>query len=496
MVNLMFILACKSEQVEFSNVELMTRLSIDLRGTRPTIEELDASLKAGWSIEDTVANLQQDNQFGRVSAERWSEIFDTRQDETLFSADELGLDDEFGFAYSVGDEPLRIIEEVIRRNLPWTDVLTADWTVLNKPLFDVYPAEWVGDASGAEDDWQLARYTDGRPAGGLLVSNGLWWRYDTSLNNASRKRANQLSKILLCRDYLKIPVTFDSSIDLTSEAALQDAINNHPGCVSCHATLDPLAAFLGGVFARRKSDPLEMIYYHPEREDLSSIHLGVTPSWNGQEGQNLGDLGYIFTTDPNFSYCTVKRFSESLMGFELGDGEFDMLLSDFKEHNNVGKLIRDIVLLDSYKLSQREGESALKRVSSTQLESMVESITGYTLYSEGYNLLRADSLGYSSMIQGDSISLPLILLQQELAHVASRYWFLESDKAPFDASTLKDLDDKVDILHRTILGISATNQEMQDLEQYIELLEPLYSTREVWASVSTVLMQDPRFLVY
>ena len=89
MVNLMFILACKSEQAEFSNVELMTRLSIDLRGTRPTIEELDASVKAGWSIEDTVANLQQDNQFGRVSAERWSEIFDTRQDETLFSADEL-----------------------------------------------------------------------------------------------------------------------------------------------------------------------------------------------------------------------------------------------------------------------------------------------------------------------------------------------------------------------------------------------------------------------
>ena len=124
-------------------------------------------------------------------------IFDTRRDETLFPAAQFGLDNEFRFAYAVGDEPIRVFEEVIRRNLPWSTVLQADWTMLNNDLMAVYPAMWVESPPTSDIEWSVARYLDGRPAGGVLVSNGLWWRYETSLNNASRQRANQVTRIFL-----------------------------------------------------------------------------------------------------------------------------------------------------------------------------------------------------------------------------------------------------------------------------------------------------------
>ena len=491
----MFI-ACNSGPEELADPQLLTRLSIDLRGVRPSIEELRQSEEGRWSLETTVNEWRQDIRFGRVSAERWAHVFDTRQDETLFSADELGLDDEFAFAYSVGDEPIRMMETVIHRNLPWTDIVTADWTVLNASLFDVYPADWVDTSATDNDDWQVARYNDGRPNAGLLVSNGLWWRYDTSLNNASRKRANQLSRIFLCRDYLELPVSFDSSVDITNEVALQNAIENHPGCVSCHATLDPLAAFLGGVFARRKSDPLEMIYYHPERESLAAMHLGVEPAWNGQSGNNLEDLGVLFSQDPNFSKCTTERFAASLLGRTPDEDNLNVWLSSFRTHQNAGQLIQEIVLSDVYRLRTHDTFSTMKRVSATQLESIVTELTGFTMVSDGYAMLRADGVGYASMIEGDTASLPLILLQQELAHLAGRFWFLESSNAPFEPNSLSDVQENVEMLHLRILGVEPTKQEMQDLEQYIQLLEPLYPTSEIWASVATVLMQDPRFWVY
>ena len=55
--------------------------------------------------------------------------------------------------------------------------------MLNNDLMAVYPAMWVESPPTSDIEWSVARYLDGRPAGGVLVSNGLWWRYETSLNN-------------------------------------------------------------------------------------------------------------------------------------------------------------------------------------------------------------------------------------------------------------------------------------------------------------------------
>lgn len=494
-VVLLSVLSC-SNDVALSNEELITRLSLDLRGIRPSIEELDEARKRSWSVEFTVDDFLRHPSFPRVSAERWAKILDTRQDETLYPASDLGLNEEFRFAYSVGDEPLRVMEAIIRRNLPWSTVVQADWTMLNTDLQSVYPAQWIADPPQG-DDWALARYVDGRPSAGVLVGNGLWWRYDTSLNNASRQRANQVSRIFLCRDYLDLPVSFDSSVDLTTEEGTQSAIQEHPGCVACHATLDPLAAFMGGVFARNKSDPEEFLFYHPEREGLVANHLGVTPMWNGVEGEHLGDLGDLIASDPAFATCATRQIAESLLGSGVPDAFIDEHTQLFENGFalSMGRLIREMVLSDVYKERWSGAEVPWKTVSLTQLESQVFALTGYTLQTEGYPLLRADSVGFASMVD-EGMSMPLVLIQQELAHVAGRYWFLESDIVPFDITTVEQPTKRIRTLGRMILGVEPTKQELEDWVQYIDLLQSEFPANEVWASIATVMMQDPRFLVY
>ena len=53
--------------------------------------------------------------------------------------------------------------------------------------------------SGAElgqgaTGWQVSRYTDGRPAAGVLSTNGLWWRYYSTVSNLNRSRAAAISR--------------------------------------------------------------------------------------------------------------------------------------------------------------------------------------------------------------------------------------------------------------------------------------------------------------
>ena len=122
----------------------------------------------------------------------------------------FNIDDEIGFIRSVGQEPLRIIQEVAENDLPWTTIVTADWTMANELLGNAF----LMDYPQGEQGWQRTKYTDGRPMSGILSTNGLWWRYTTTYSNANRSRANTISRIFLCYDYLRRPINFSRDIVL------------------------------------------------------------------------------------------------------------------------------------------------------------------------------------------------------------------------------------------------------------------------------------------
>ena len=160
------------------------------------------------------------------------------------------------------------------------------------------------------------------------------------------------------------------------------------------------------------------------------------------------------------------------------------------------RLVREVILSDAYRLRWLNAGTEWNTVTLNQLESQVAHLTGYTLSIDSYPFLRADQQGVSSMVGSDGFSIPLVLVQQELAHLAGRYWMLESNKTPFSVQDVTDPAERITILNRMILGVEPTNTELDDWIQYVDLLEGEFSAEEIWASIATVMMQDPRFLVY
>ena len=97
-VLMVWLVGCSQPDQTLSDAEMLTRVSLDLRGVRPSIQELDLVSIKNWSLEQSVDRYLLDPNFPRLTAERWAPIFDTRRDETLFPAAEFGLPNEFRFA--------------------------------------------------------------------------------------------------------------------------------------------------------------------------------------------------------------------------------------------------------------------------------------------------------------------------------------------------------------------------------------------------------------
>jgi hypothetical protein len=205
-------LACTSPVIDsaddpipqMSPVDLLIRSSLDLRGVRPTVVELDQIEAEPEALDALIEGFVDDPRFeGRVR-DLWAEILLTRADVFPLADSNFGLDNEAGFTQAVGEEALRLIGRVASEDRPWTEIVTADWTMANEMLEAIWPLE-----RQEGEGWVEANYTDGRPHSGVLTTNSLMWRYTTTPSNANRRRANAISRIFLCNDYLDRPINFD-----------------------------------------------------------------------------------------------------------------------------------------------------------------------------------------------------------------------------------------------------------------------------------------------
>ena len=191
---------------------LLRRVHLDLAGTLPSLAELEAVRSGQETVDLHVDALLDSERFSSRFQELLAEQWLTQTDRTNITVRELGLDDELQptLARSVGTEPLALMAEVADQDLAWTETVTADWTMANSLLLELWPLEPVDRSSTGIDDWVPARYTDGRPPAGVAATNGLWWRYSSNPNNYNRSRAAALSRLLLCEDYLLREVSFDA----------------------------------------------------------------------------------------------------------------------------------------------------------------------------------------------------------------------------------------------------------------------------------------------
>ena len=157
---------------------------------------------------------------------------------------------------SVAREPLELINYVVRNNKPMTEILTANYVMLNG-----YSAKSYGvDTSVFTDEWDATEFRplqlSGTPHAGILSSLMFLNRYPTSATNRNRARSRVVYDLFLDVDILALDGARPdgTAVDISSTApTLENA-----DCVKCHSLLDPVASSfknwnLAGNFVRTRS---------------------------------------------------------------------------------------------------------------------------------------------------------------------------------------------------------------------------------------------------
>jgi hypothetical protein len=385
-------------------VALLRRMSLDLRGVLPSTAEQDAVADDPERLDSLRDAYLLDPRLEDRLVALWAEQFHTLLDVFAVEVFDYGLDPELEYAFerAVGEEPLRLMARVVTRDLPFSDIVTADWTLSEEILAQVWPLE-----REPGEGWQVARYTDSRPAAGVLSTNGLWWRYITNYSNQNRARAAAISRLLVCEDYLAKPVAFEAGFSLNDADGAANAIRTVPSCQACHASLEPIAAALFGFWWIGQYSALEMTTYHPEREQMAEEILGVTPEWFGTPLTGLADLGRQIALDSRFYRCGAERAAQALWRrpVELTDfARVDGFRKALLERGSYLDLMRAILADEIYQAGiageADPDEQTRRLLTSDLLDSLIADLTGFSWTFEGYEMLLNDTLGHRVLVGG------------------------------------------------------------------------------------------------
>ncbi|MCA9492534.1 MAG: hypothetical protein KC621_21520 [Myxococcales bacterium] len=531
--------AAQSDVVDLPARDQLIRLSMDLRGVHPTEPEL-------WQFEN-VDPIARDGLYDSYAAEwiedprfigRMKEIFNQR---LLFRTGDVYFDqrdmdglsnvDDRVMAETIANEPLNLLQYIVENDLPYSEMVTADYTMSNEILGKYWGIDYPSDAGGA---WVPSHYQDGRPHAGLLTMSTTWQRYPSMGGNANRHRANAVSKLFLCDDYLSRPIVLNrAAVDqLTIDP--ENAINQNTGCQSCHASLDPIAANFFGFFNYDAEDGIESTRYRPENEEEWRYYSGKEPAYYGRPTGNVPEFAQALADDSRFTDCAVRTMWEGLTQRDYVDEDWPEVAPHadlFVDTDmNVKEAFLSIVTSDSYKAgAARDPELAerlagQKVVSPEQLSALIKDTTGYTWYFDGRDGLKDLDLGLPVLAGGiDSkfvtrrAYIPTVGLAyvQERLSTSAAYYVAEHDLDPERTEDAKLLlyvtvqdtpesnpeafEEQIRFLYLRITGHplaeDATEpQELMDTWKYLYSVEASPTT--AWAGVLSAVLRDPQVLFY
>jgi hypothetical protein len=518
--------------VPLDDARLARRISIDLRGHVPSVAEVERA-QAG-DLDRLIEEWLDDPAFEEHQADVFSEAWQLRIDTMRVAPAEFALEptQRYQMTRAFGDEPARLVARIVADDRPWSDVVTTDSTMVNPLLDSLVQVEYLSDAD-ADEEWREARYTDGRPAGGVLMTSGLWLRYHTTLFNYNRGRAAVMAKLLLCYDFLARPVMFAAVTDNSSDG-LEEAITTNPGCIACHASLDPLAGTLFGFWPFEDKDGLELITYHPEREDYAYDYTGREPGYFGTAVDGPAQLGPMVAADPRFDMCVARRTAERMWGRLTTDADFPQVV-ELRDELRDGdlqykQLLRTIIATEEYRAGsltdavteeQLDDLHPLRTFTPLTFASTVEELTGHRWEWDGWDEMDSDKTGYRVLFggaDGDVVkatalepSLSRTLVIRRLAQSAG-YNVAASDLAAersarrligtvtdgeaFLDPTTEEFATELRNLHLRLFAVPATEDQIADeTALYTDVLN-VGDTNQAWGSVVSVLLRDPDFWSY
>ena len=275
--------------------------------------------------------------------------------------------------YGFGRAPLELIAHVVENELPYTEVLTADYIMANPMAAEAYGAPTQFD--DGEDPLEfrpsdiVSYYRDGEskvteyrqdvghrvldpgnlwtdyPHAGILNTTVFLIRYPTTPTNRNRARSRWTYYHFLGLDIEK------SAARTTDPDALADTDNptmKNPACTVCHRVMDPVAGAFqnyGEAGEYRDTwggqDALDDFYKWPPDGADTPYRPGDTwyrdmrepgfDGWMAPDADNSVQwLAEQIVADDRFAEATVKFWWPAIMGVEVAEPPEDKNDSDFE----------------------------------------------------------------------------------------------------------------------------------------------------------------------
>lgn len=517
----------------------LVRVSMALRGVRPSPEELLAVNDDPDLLPEFVDAYLDDPRFGTVVRDLHNDALLVLADFLVYPAGFLPKGpvaevDSYRLNRSITEAPLRLVEHVVTRDLPYSEIVTADYTLADGNVAAVWGLPYDGDG----ESWTTTQWQDERDHAGILSDPWLFQRHGSTYANANRGRANAISRALLCYDFLSRDIEVDAAVNLADPDAVANAVVENPSCASCHQALDPLASFFGDWSPTYV--PADVDYPFDSYLPGVFVDAGVQlrdPGYFGQAGEGLGELGQLIADDPRFSRCTAERFYAYFHQIEVEDVPLQTaaeLQAVFRESDMSAKaLVRAIVLDDAFRVSHLDDEEAadvvgVKKARPAQVALLFFDLTGFAWQTDltEFELapvdLMADSfLGYNVLLGGiDSLfvtrpshtysataSLVLRNLAREAADAVVDADFAQSDPSarrllrqvgPSDTDETA-IREQLVALHLRIFSslVAADDPEIDETyELFVAALQHSGDVPRAWKVTLTAMLQDIKVAYY
>lgn len=493
-----------------SPTEWVTRASLDLRGVRPSAAELAAATDPTAAAE-LVDGFLEDARFGSRMAWLYNDVLHTAVwfDNSLYRYFPE-MTPEAGRA--AGFAPLAMVEHIAATDQPWSALVTAR----ELPHNDVVASFFGVAGTGSGDAWVLAPPADGRPMAGILSSPTLWLAYDGDRTNFNRRRANEVARIFLCADFLARDVTFEFNLSPEALSDLERAVQTEPACGSCHAVLDPMAAFFGGFVERSANEPThQLVQYSPWTAEW--YRGWAAPAYFGRPGTDLADLGAYLAADPRYSRCAVENFAQGLLSRPVDSArELEAWHTDFAEGGlTVRALVRSIVHSDAYRSADR------RLLTTEQIATSVAELVGWSpteeedltelVWEAEYRLLGGGTDDAAILVRNPEPNVgQLVLMTWVARRVVVPTLTVEAGRAaedrrlftvvdPTDRSASDtDVRAQLAVLHTRMLSrpVDATSDEVDALVALFDSAGGTSDPSSAWEVVLHALLRHPHAVLY
>lgn len=453
---------CENTEAEFNfdgvvmldEQETLRKSALALVGRLPTAEEYERV--AGGDVADVEAvldeMLQEEAFYGRVK-EIYNDLFLTNRylggnravdllddddypnrrwhealDETQYSPEYIEAARE-NTNNSVAQEPLELIAYIVKNDLPFSEIVTADYMMVNGYSAQVYGITDVEFDNPADPGEFRPGRIPGVPHAGVLSSPMFLNRFPTTATNRNRHRSRMAYQFFLATDVMKLA---ERPVDPASIVDHNPTMNN-PQCTVCHENIDPVA----GTFQNWDETGR---YRPPESGWFSDMR---TPGYKGATvpperwSSSLSWLGEQLAQDPLFALSAVHTLYKGLTGqtpltvppdpaaadyqakmtaYEAQDKIFKEIAQRFVDDNyNLKTLVKGILLSPYF----RAEEAAVEQVELAELGTArfltpellhrkIEATTGYPWvrrYDQRPYLLRSDEfLIFYGGIDSDAVT--------------------------------------------------------------------------------------------